>query len=974
MNLEKIKELNELGLELYENGKFGEAIKAFSQIVDSNPEDFDANYNLGITYYMLNDVIKSAQYMIEAYKLNSNVKDLVVNLSCVLSVINKKEEALIILKDFYSNNKFDMDIKKMLDDYSTENKNPNTITFYDKLYNGVWENNGFSQSWSYEDKSRKVFYDKIISQSFFPKNGRTLDVGCGMGGLFSAIENKNDYEFYGIDFSKVAIEKTSSRIEGIFVQGDVHNLPYKDNLFDNVICMETLEHVDNVKQVITEMKRVLKPMGNLLITVPEQESDLPAENWPGGVSFHVNVFTMESLSNIVKEVGLESNVCQVVDGIICFAATKSTVCSKKIEICKLSLNTNIMEKAKSIGAELLPKNPDNQEVKPIYDELFADIKNHGLKFMQISNFYDTYLNKVYVANPSLAGQKYESQIAALENDFFGGGHIYTPYLRKIGYDCCLVIANAMLAQTAWLRDNGLSYGGDNKNYDIVRMQIDSFKPDILYIIDPVMFDSKFIKTLKHRPKFIFGFRAQIVREDNDWSDFDLILSSHNFMKPIAERLNAKDFAILRPAFPSQVVNHIASIIPQYDVVFVGQLSGLHNKRVQYVKSLIDYFNLNTKYSLAIFSDLNNPILSNTGRNIHLFEPVFGLDYYRTLKKGKINLNFHADIAGSESGNMRLFETTGCGSFLLTDYFDNVDSMFKIGEELDTFRSENEMIEKIEYYLFHDEERELIAKAGQQRCLKDYSMNQNTIKLEKLIKVHCTEKNNNLDKSPGYEQEKKESILDQYFNNVAICQSVQMLGIKNIEIGEGTVIGDDVWLNVAYRDERKRLKIGKSVLIGRRNVLSSGGCIEIGDYCIFAPNVYISDTDHLYDNIEFPVVLQGVTKDRNVVIEENCWLGINVVVTGNLTIGRGSVVAANSVVITDIPPFCLVAGSPCRIVKMYNPQSKKWEKVKNKEQISEMINIREKYRIPTRDEYRKTLFKNAGLFVYPKMFGGNLESI
>jgi acetyltransferase-like isoleucine patch superfamily enzyme len=202
-------------------------------------------------------------------------------------------------------------------------------------------------------------------------------------------------------------------------------------------------------------------------------------------------------------------------------------------------------------------------------------------------------------------------------------------------------------------------------------------------------------------------------------------------------------------------------------------------------------------------------------------------------------------------------------------------------------------------------------------------------------------------------------LEEIFENVSFGLNVQVIGIANVTIGQGSCISDNVWLNVCIRDGSTiRMKIGQCTLVGRNSMISTAGYLEIGDYCLLAPNVYISDADHIYADIKQPIMQQGATEGRTVIIEDNCWFGINSVITGNLTIGRGSVVAANSVVNRDVPPFSVVAGSPAAIIKLYNPKSNEWEKIKSENDLIRIESGREEHGIPTKDEYKVILKENS----------------
>jgi len=70
--------------------------------------------------------------------------------------------------------------------------------------------------------------------------------------------------------------------------------------------------------------------------------------------------------------------------------------------------------------------------------------------------------------------------------------------------------------------------------------------------------------------------------------------------------------------------------------------------------------------------------------------------------------------------MRLFEVTGVGTCLLTDYKDNLHTLIEPGREVLAYRSGKECIEMISYYLAHGEERKTIAEAGQARTLKEHT--------------------------------------------------------------------------------------------------------------------------------------------------------------------------------------------------------------------------------------------------------------
>ncbi len=118
-------------------------------------------------------------------------------------------------------------------------------------------------------------------------------------------------------------------------------------------------------------------------------------------------------------------------------------------------------------------------------------------------------------------------------------------------------------------------------------------------------------------------------------------------------------------------------------------------------------------------------------------------------------------------------------------------------------------------------------------------------------------------------------------------------------------------------------IGDNSLIGMGNVII--GPVTIGNNVIFAQNIVASGLNHEYKDVTQPIVTQNVTT-KPIVVEDDCWIAANVVITAGVTIGKHCVVAAGSVVTKDLPPFTIAAGNPAKVIKQYNPKSGEWERV------------------------------------------------
>ncbi|MGL2988124.1 acyltransferase [Flavobacterium sp. RSSA_27] len=153
------------------------------------------------------------------------------------------------------------------------------------------------------------------------------------------------------------------------------------------------------------------------------------------------------------------------------------------------------------------------------------------------------------------------------------------------------------------------------------------------------------------------------------------------------------------------------------------------------------------------------------------------------------------------------------------------------------------------------------------------------------------------------------------------------GRENISIEKGVIIQKMTWIAAVplTNESSCHLSIGEGSIIGNFNHIYATGEIFIGKNVLTADKVYISDNLHQYENINEPIMYQGIKQLPHLVIGDGSWIGENVCIIG-ASIGKNSVVGANSVVTKDIPDYCVAVGSPARVIKKYNILSQKWEKV------------------------------------------------
>jgi acetyltransferase-like isoleucine patch superfamily enzyme len=141
--------------------------------------------------------------------------------------------------------------------------------------------------------------------------------------------------------------------------------------------------------------------------------------------------------------------------------------------------------------------------------------------------------------------------------------------------------------------------------------------------------------------------------------------------------------------------------------------------------------------------------------------------------------------------------------------------------------------------------------------------------------------------------------------------IQLVGAERIAVGSRVYLGPGCWL---LTHGTGRLEIGDGTSIAGHCVLSAAVHVRVGRSVLFARNVYLADHRHGFERADLPVLDQPLEDLRAIAIEDGAWLGQNVVVLPGVTVGRGAVVGANSVVRDDVPARCVAVGAPARVVR------------------------------------------------------------
>lgn len=164
--------------------------------------------------------------------------------------------------------------------------------------------------------------------------------------------------------------------------------------------------------------------------------------------------------------------------------------------------------------------------------------------------------------------------------------------------------------------------------------------------------------------------------------------------------------------------------------------------------------------------------------------------------------------------------------------------------------------------------------------------------------------------------------------------IDLRGKKYIDFGKNVTTGYHCRLE-AYpieNDKSKILTFGDNVQINDFVHIAAAKKIEIGNNVLIASKIFISDICHgEYDDFENMSAPNEHPNDRKlsvkpVTVHDDVWIGEMVSILPGVEIGKGAIIGANSVVTKSVPEYSIAVGNPAKVIKRYNFETKRWEKV------------------------------------------------
>jgi ubiquinone/menaquinone biosynthesis C-methylase UbiE len=489
---------------------------------------------------------------------------------------------------------------------------------------------------------------------------------------------------------------------------DIESTPFASKEFDIVYCSHVLEHVDSPERACAELQRIGK---RGFIEVPTLGKDIflntaasSNHRWyilRFGNVLHFFEYEAEQLLGLRSDILMKMHLSPT--------SLKEKGLTALLYLKAEHFNTMLIwEDSFEIEVHRLPATKQITVDKPMP---VRQEPTHTILFL--NTYYKKFLESVYKANLELAGKPYQEQKQFLQAQCFGDSDFYSNGMHEAGWEADNLIVNCPQLQMQWAREHGYTAFKKEQLNEILLRQVQELAPDVVYIQDMVFFDNTLLQTLRQFAKLIVG---QIATDFGSYPYFplyDIVFTSFpHYVKLFRQHGITTYYHPL--AFESRLTPQLSGLPKDRPVTFIGGISSLHLNNMQ----TLEYLAQSTPMEFYGYVNAELPVSSSILQKHH--GELWGLEMFRMLARSRITFNRHGAIAGPYANNMRLFEATGAGALLITDYKDNLEDLFAIGKEIVAYRTPEEASALIHYYLAHPEEAEAIAQAGQRRTLEEHT--------------------------------------------------------------------------------------------------------------------------------------------------------------------------------------------------------------------------------------------------------------
>lgn len=381
-----------------------------------------------------------------------------------------------------------------------------------------------------------------------------------------------------------------------------------------------------------------------------------------------------------------------------------------------------------------------------------------MKILVVNTDYQDFLTWLYTEHPGLDQRTYDQQLEVRHASLFGVADFYSHNLRQCGHETHDIYANNQWLQRAWMRERGYAQPPAERGrplsqlieqastlsarwpfssflrlfqqcsglassqerrwvYEILSRQIQHYRPDVLLNQDVGGIRPGFLREIKPYIKLLVGQHPAIALEmDSEFRCYDLMISS---FPPTLDffRRNGLAAELNRLAFEPRILSQLHAPGETFDVTMVGSFHEVHSSRVAFLEALLVC--LDHPERVNIWAPSINHLSPTSPIRKQYKGQAWGRRMYEVLGASKMTINHHGDVPPF-ANNMRLYEATGVGTLLVTDWKENLSDMFVPGTEVVTYHTPEECAGVIKYYLDNEAERAAIARAGQVRTLREHT--------------------------------------------------------------------------------------------------------------------------------------------------------------------------------------------------------------------------------------------------------------
>jgi len=372
------------------------------------------------------------------------------------------------------------------------------------------------------------------------------------------------------------------------------------------------------------------------------------------------------------------------------------------------------------------------------------MKYHILKFDTVGNKYaHNYVNGLFDIHPNLS---YSQALEIYKVSNIWNSHIEE--LMEFGAEGTTCVADCPFLQKKWLEEHG--YNPNISWLETIITQIKHYSPDVIFLQEIFSYNKEirdYLRKSSNKPVKIIGWRSAHTNNYIDYVDLDLVLTSNRII--LNKFKEKKVNAILLPhGFNPNYLNNSSQDKPQIDFSFIGGcFLPDFSIRAQYLMQLLkktpleiygDYYectsiireypyilNRSIKKRDYLFllqiDQIFNYFINRYRFTDKIHPSVWGINYYKILGDSKITFNCHVNAANNYSGNMRLFEATGMGATLLTEWTPDITNYFTPGEEIICYSGVRDCVQKAQYLLAEPDYCKEIGKNGQNRTLREHTI-------------------------------------------------------------------------------------------------------------------------------------------------------------------------------------------------------------------------------------------------------------